>query len=260
MKQNKTTQLLTSPLTWLVLLLLSFLIVNPTAQAETPAFALKQTDLEQMVAEQLEMHGAGNDIKAMLLVRDSQPLLTSATPIDFSIENLAYNVQTAHWEAECHVRSDGKLVKNLPVSGRFETNIDVPAVSKKMQSTDVIEASDIKWISVPAHRVNKDTITLAEDLIGKSPKRMIGEDRPIRISEVMSPIMIKRGDLVQINFYSANMTIHTMGKAQEAASLGDAVRIKNADSGIVIQAIATGPKQAAVNPPQPATASVASLH
>ena len=257
--KDKTTQFLTSPLTWLVFLLISFLVVNPTAHATEQSFSIKPEEVEQAIKEQLESRGAGQDIKVTMVRKDPRTLYTGTLPVTFAVEKLNFNTKTSAWDAECLIHSGGHTLQTLALNGRYEEQVEVPAVNRRIMNGETITKADISWTSIGASRVHKDVITSAEELIGKSAKRPLSEDRPIRVSDVMSPIVIKRGDLVQVSFQTQNMTIQTMGRAQDNGAIGDAVSIKNADSGTLIHAVATGTKTAAVQSSIGAAANVASL-
>lgn len=257
--KDKTTQLLTSPLTWLVLLFISFLVVNPMAHAAEQSFSIKLEDIEQAIAEELQSRGAGSDIKVIMLTKDPRSFYSGTLPITFSIEKLAFNAKNNSWDAECHIRSSGKAIQTTTINGRYEERVEVPTVNRRLMNGETITKADIGWVSIATNRVHKDVITSADELIGKAAKRPLTENRPIRVSDVLSPLVIKRGDLVQVSFQTQNMTIQTMGRAQENGAVGTAISIKNADSGALIHAVVTGPQKAAVQSLTGTPADVASL-
>ena len=62
------------------------------------------------------------------------------------------------------------------------------------------------------------------------PRASISADRPIRSSELAEPIVIKRGELVEMRYQTPHMTIKTSGVALEDGSVGSAIRVKNEKS------------------------------
>lgn len=232
------------------LLLFALLMVASGVQvalsAEKP-FRVSLDDVESSVARQLESEGAGGMIKALVISRQNRTLYSSNSPVDFSIDSLDFNARSLRWTAHLVIYAGGELEETLSLNGRYESQVEIPVLANRMHRDDIIEEVDIAWITYPEHRMRKDTVLSDEGLIGKSPRRVISKNRPIRKNELENPAIMKRGALIQVFFENPSIEIRTIGEAMDDAAMGDIIRVKNSDSNIVIQATVTGPNSAQVN-------------
>jgi flagellar basal body P-ring formation protein FlgA len=85
-----------------------------------------------------------------------------------------------------------------------------------------------------------------EPLLGTAAKRAFRVGEPIRRTEVRSPTLVKRGDVVTVLSKGANFSISTLGRAREAGTLGDQVLVENLDSKQPVRGIVTGGRQVEV--------------
>jgi flagella basal body P-ring formation protein FlgA len=71
-------------------------------------------------------------------------------------------------------------------------------------------------------------------LIGKVARRTLLPDRPIPAFAVDSPRVIAVNGAVKIVFEEAGLTIVAYGSALQAGGVGDLIRVRNQDSGLVV--------------------------
>ena len=134
-----------------------------------------------------------------------------------------------------------------PVSGTYMSTINVPVVTRQLSHSDVIEEKDLTTKAFPERLLRKDTITDAKQLIGQSPRNMITPDRPIRTTEVSSPVLIKKGTPVQLTFTNPYMSLKTTGTALQDGARGDMIRVKNDKSEKAVSGRVTGAGTVEVN-------------
>lgn len=229
----------------LILALGAICIVTGHASADSSYFQVAREDVASAVSSALAERGAAPKVSA--IVYSANPVLYSAnSPLSVAIQALTFDTGSHKWQANMHIISDGKTVSVSPVQGRYEAIANVPVLTRKTSDGDVISDADITMMDVPERQVHKDTARNAEDLIGKSPKRSISPNRPIRLTEIDLPVIVKRGSSVDVQYSAPYMTIRTVGVALEDGSLGSVVRIKNEQSGKAITArvIGTGKVEA----------------
>lgn len=73
-------------------------------------------------------------------------------------------------------------------------------------------------------------------LIGKVARRTLLPGRLIPVIGVAEPSLVARGAPVEIAYRDGGLTILAQAQALEAGSAGDVIRVRNADSGLIIQA------------------------
>ncbi len=137
-------------------------------------------------------------------------------------------------------------IKTLQVSGIINRMASVPALSGSARKGDIISASDIIWIEVPERTLAKDAVLDADDLIGKTPSRVLSANRPVKAAEIASPQLVSRGDDVTILYTIGGMTLSAKGKSQQNGSEGELIRVTNLSSAKSMSAEITGDRTVTV--------------
>ncbi len=137
-------------------------------------------------------------------------------------------------------------IKTLQVSGIINRMASVPALSGSARKGDIISASDIVWIEVPERTLAKDAVLDADDLIGKTPSRVLSANRPVKAAEIASPQLVSRGDDVTILYTIGGMTLSAKGKSQQNGSEGELIRVTNLSSAKSMSAEITGDRTVTV--------------
>lgn len=116
---------------------------------------------------------------------------------------------------------------------------------------------------VAAHAIRGATLIGPQDLAMvpdtipgalQDPERAIGMEarvnlypgRPIRASDLQSPAVIDRNDIVSLRFSANGLVITTDGRALDRAAEGEQIRILNLSSRVTVTATALGPGMAQV--------------
>jgi flagella basal body P-ring formation protein FlgA len=228
----------------MLMIIAALLLLSAPAYAQD--YSLNLQDLEALIAESLVSEGAGEEPEVSITGRMQPVLARGHAPLQAGIDYLDYDARSLSWNAVVSLFEDGELLKTLELNGRYAPTAQVPVLSRRLHNSDVIGEEDIVWQHFPEHRLRKDTILSAEQLIGKSPRRVISENRPVRIADVEAPSIVDKGDLIRISFQTPFMEIRTVGEAMEEGASGQRIRIRNSESGIVVQAVITGPGEAEV--------------
>ncbi|MEZ5892645.1 MAG: flagellar basal body P-ring formation chaperone FlgA [Parvularculaceae bacterium] len=134
-----------------------------------------------------------------------------------------------------------------------EQAMDIP-----LESVMALDAERKIAIVKAAQTLRTGTILTAADLVietgdasaldaylGKELKRTIYPGKTLSPNDVSMPTMIQRNALVQVEFHRGPLLITTEGRALDAGAVGDAVRVMNLNSKIVLTAVVTGPNKAA---------------
>lgn len=73
-----------------------------------------------------------------------------------------------------------------------------------------------------------------DQVIGKVSKRTLLPGKPILMSALVEPSLVKRGVPVELIFTSGGLTITAMGTPLETGAVGDFVKVRNMDSGLIV--------------------------
>jgi len=106
-------------------------------------------------------------------------------------------------------------------------------IAKGNQITDI----DIQQVSMDISRLRGNYIKSKSEIIGKIPKRSITLGSVFNPRYLRLPIMIKKGDLVDIVAELRGIQIRMEGKAINNGAQGQKINVKNLSSNRIIQAI-----------------------
>lgn len=179
-----------------------------------------------------------NRLLRIFLPHDMPPTVT--------VRAVSFDPRSRRFSIQLVAPDDRPGAVRTVVAGRAHALVQMPVLTRRMKRNDIIRERDIAWKTVRAKYVNARVIRDAEDLIGLSPRRPIGADRIIRIGDVQAPILVARGKRVTIVLKTATMQLTAAGKALQSGAMGDVVRVKNTNSGNVIEAVVVGEKKVAV--------------
>lgn len=156
------------------------------------------------------------------------------------VASLNYTADRDVFTATLASPSADKPLKTLQVSGLINRMTSVPALTGPARKGDIISASDIVWIEVPERNLSKDVVVDADELIGKTPSRVLSANRPVKTGEIANPQLVSRGDDVIILYSVGGMTLSAKGKSQQNGSQGDLIRVTNLSSTKSMSAEITG--------------------
>lgn len=134
------------------------------------------------------------------------------------------------------VLSDGQ--KMSTVQGILSRVMCVPVLKHKLAAGTEIAKSDIEYVAMPSKQVSKTTILHADKIIGRSVARgSITSGEALKNSDLVDPIVIKRGDTVVMKVQSHNITVTLKGAAQGNASAGQPIKVMNLQSKKIIEGV-----------------------
>ncbi len=130
------------------------------------------------------------------------------------------------------------------VSAARAEDARIPVVNRSIAVGEVIADTDLDWAA--AESGNRGTASRADQVVGRQARRPIYPGNAIPLSALRTPILIERGALISLTATLPGIALSTTAKALEQGGLGDTVRVMNASSNRVVQAVVTGPGSAAV--------------
>ncbi len=206
------------------------------ATISDPFYKITARDVGLAVAEQLQAQGIEHKVEATLAAGTPSVLYSSDHALKISLHALQVDPSSKRWQGQVHFMSGGKTESVRPIAGTYTALIDVPVVTRQLSKMDVIEASDISLVPFAERLLRKDTITDPKQLIGLSPRNGISPNRPIHSAEVSAPLVVKRGDLVEMAYNTPYIHIKTTGIALEDGAKGATIRVKNQKSQLAVSA------------------------
>lgn len=216
-----------------------------TVQRES--VSIGREEIEERILAVLAEKGIGSGMVAEL----SNRMMRIHLPIDaeptLEVEDAVFDVRTQRFTAVVAAPAGDPKAKRHRVSGLVYRVAEVPVLNRRVMKDEVIGEKDIQWVKMRADRMQNDTISSANDLIGHTPKQGLRPGLPVRVAEVRRPVLVPRNGLVTMILKSSFMTLTAQGVAQEDGSEGDTIRVANSKSRNVVEAIVTGPGRVTVH-------------
>ncbi len=100
---------------------------------------------------------------------------------------------------------------------------------------EIIDASRLEEVEVTNPNLSGDYAQSIQDVVGKITNRTLLAGRVIIQSGLRDPYVVERGKAVRIVYSNGPLTITAGGAPLENAAIGDLIRVRNTDSGIIVQ-------------------------
>ena len=140
-----------------------------------------------------------------------------------------------------------------PVAARG--NVDVLTYARSLSAGEIVQPTDLVWAKAAA--APADAPRDADQVIGLAARRPLREGAVVSGRDVSAPQVIKAGEVVNVTWSDGFVTLTMQGKAMKAAATGETFTLQNPTSKKIIEAIATGPGEAAAGPQAQALKSAA---
>jgi len=219
------------------------------AVVERQSLVIERSEIEDHILAVLTDHGVDADRSEIQFSNRAFKLHVAADAMPtVAVEDVVYEPRTRRFSAIVAAPAGDPSAPRVQVTGRVHRVAEVPVLARRMLRGDIIGPADLEWVRFRSGQLPRDTILDAEDLIGRTPVRGMRAGAPVRAAEIRWPVLVPKGSLVTMVLQVRNMTLTAQGKALEDGSRGDVVRISNADSSTIVEAVVIGPGRAEVKP------------
>ncbi|MET0747452.1 MAG: flagellar basal body P-ring formation chaperone FlgA [Rhizobium sp.] len=99
---------------------------------------------------------------------------------------------------------------------------------------DVISSGQLEEVQVTNPNLTGDYAKSIQDVVGRVSKRTLLAGRTIAISALRQPFAVTRGSNVRLVMSMGDMMITAAGTPLDDGSIGDIIRARNMDSGIIV--------------------------
>ncbi len=124
--------------------------------------------------------------------------------------------------------------------------VQVPVLSEKVMPGKSIQSQQVTFVKMKDIDLPTDVLLDASDLYGAQVKQIIQISQPIHRSMLNLPIIVKRGDRLEVIFKKKGISLVIQGEAMTQARKGDRIQIKNISSQKTISAKVISSSQAII--------------
>jgi flagellar basal body P-ring formation protein FlgA len=158
-------------------------------------------------------------------------------PAVVTVRSLTHDIRSGRFSALVFAPDPRPGAIRMTITGEIHRLMDVPVLSRRAAPGDIIAAGDIEWITLRSSRISSHVILDDAKLVGMSPKRPLTENRPIRLTEIRTPILVKKNSRVTVFYKTPFLRLSATGKALQNGAKGDVIRVRNLRSKNIIDAI-----------------------
>ena len=126
-------------------------------------------------------------------------------------------------------------------------------VSKPLAYHQVIRAEDVTERRILADRLPEDLLLSASQIVGQEAARELRPGTVLTARLVDAMPLVKQGQLVTISLTVGSVRVKTVGRALEAGSYGQAIKVRNDTTHDVFEVVMTGPQEGTMGPLQSAS-------
>ncbi len=205
-------------------------------------------EIEDTLLAALIDQGLGEDMKVEISNRLLRLYVPGNTVATVAVDDIIYDPRRKRFTAVLSAPADSPDAKQYRLTGRVLKMVETPVLARRVLSGEIIKPRDVQYVSFRASRLQNNIVLNAEDLFGMTPKRSLRAGIPIKTSEIHRPILVPKGSLVTIILVKKTMILTAQGRAQEAGSDGDTIRVTNVQSNTVVEATVIGANRVTVSP------------
>jgi flagellar basal body P-ring formation protein FlgA len=195
------------------------------------AVTISATDLEMLVREYVVAHppfqGADMAITSVHLPGD---IMLPTGDVQHEMQYLPQSRPSGTLPVNIFFSIDGVLVKRVMATVKVVLMKDVPVTKHPIARYQVIQRDDLMLQTMDMTDLPANTVLSFDEIEGQRARRNIGPQTVLRTDQFEFPPVVKRGDRVIILAESSGLRITTLGEVQNAAKVGERVRVVNLDS------------------------------
>lgn len=169
--------------------------------------------------------------------------------ISVNVEQIAFNRRNGNFTAILRAPAGDMLSPLHRVTGRAYPVTEVPVLTRDMTQGEVVRHADIDWVRVPANRIGQNIITSIDHLVGMSPRHQARAGEPLRLSDMIAPLVVEKGAQVDMILASGALTLIARGRALQSGAVGDIVDVLNTRSNRTLQGVIEGPNTVRIDAP-----------
>ncbi|MCR5874904.1 flagellar basal body P-ring formation chaperone FlgA [Phenylobacterium sp. J426] len=216
------------------------LLVAGPALAGTPV-TLKAdvTDADGLVTLGDLFDGAGAAAGVPLAARTGQTMMLNAATVQAAARRAGLDWANAQGIRQIVVRGGAPAVAQ-------RGNVEVLTWSRNIMAGETIQATDLIWGK--AAMAPTDAPSDPDMVVGLAARRPLRMGAAVAGRDIAAVEVVKAGEIVTLTYEADGVSLALQAKAVTGGGVGETINVQNVSSKKVVQAVVTGPGQAAVGP------------
>lgn len=124
---------------------------------------------------------------------------------------------------ECRDR-EGPMQAEVTVTLKAHPRVVTPR--KSLAKGHRVQSQDLVFRPLPANELQSSHVTDPDQIIGMEVRTSLRANRPIEVDSLTSPVLVHRGDLLEVRVVGGGITVTTNAKALGNGSASDLVEVE----------------------------------
>jgi flagella basal body P-ring formation protein FlgA len=190
--------------------------------------------------------GAGPAARTPVATRTGQSVMLSAQAVRLAAARAGLDWANAEGLRQIIVRGGAPSAAGQAAPAIARGNIDVLTWARSLAAGEVVQAQDVVWAKAASAPANAPRDPDA--VVGMAARHAIRAGAAVTGADIAGVQVIKANEIVTITFDSDGVSLALQAKALSGGAVGETINVQNVTSKKVVQAVVTGPGQAAVGP------------
>lgn len=227
-----------------ICLLLTLLAVGLPSKAEPDWQSLQ--DLRQNVVSYLENHYASKEIVRTQIQVNPMDSRLRLTDCAHALVMTMNDPELRGGNVSVHTRCEAPRPWAIYVPARVSVFRSLPVSSRSLSRGHRITPADVVMEVRDTAELRQGFISQAETPVGQELRRPLAAGEAFRMGILVEPLVVSRGDHVQLSADAGAIAVVTRGTALDNGRLGEQILVRNNQSERVVKALITGPGEVKV--------------
>ena len=179
----------------------------------------------------IRQYGRPNHRVNVRILFPKQPLLVPVGKLHLEVEKFSGGARTGRRAFRVELFVNGQFLKTLNVVGEVKAQATVSTPVRWIKPKEIVEAEDVRAMTVDLPSLTHDFILNLDDVIGKQVLRPLPPRQPIRKILLDDPPLVHKGDRVMLEVRRSGLLVQTIGLAKASGKSGDTIPVQNKNSG-----------------------------
>ncbi len=210
-----------------------------------PARTIKQEVFETLVKEKIDKHDVSKNSDKIITLTFDTPLKDQLLPLHLSgkikLNSFIFNKVSKTFRAKVSPLDGLSEKYALTLSGKVSFSYKRPVLTRPIKRGEKITQSDVQMKTFKQYQVPRNVLKISAKIVGLTATKNLKTGAFIKASDIETPKMIQKNQLVTLIFKKSNLSLKTQGKAMAHGALNDTVAVMNINSKRTVHGIVKAP-------------------
>lgn len=208
------------------IILFIFLLID-VAKADVQVTTL---EVKNAIIKEFLEQGLDEDLELDVFGGQDSFFIPEAKSAKIMVSDLKYDETQNKFSVNVEIFADGKSAAKSSLIGKYYIMEEVYVPARNMDKGEILQESDLKKIKIRSTRIKPMNVTDISKLEGQEVKRALKVGKLISNKEIGQPLLVHKGDNVDLLYKTKQMQIIAKGNVQEDGAKGQKIEVENTQS------------------------------